>query len=261
MRIIDAHMHTIGHRKLKASKYSKEMKKYGVDYAIDITDNKPSNGKDLDLALKVLKGNKRVFVIGSVDILLDDLNYMHKKLDNLFKRNKIRGIKIFPGHDPIYPTDERLIPFYKLCIKHNYPLIVHTGVNERHPEVAKYNDPKYIAKIAKKYPKLKIIIAHYFFQKMDYCYKITKKYKNISFDTSGLADRWVQKMAGGREKVKKILEKTVKDGKKVIFGTDWPCPGCTVEGHIELVNSLNIGKKEKEDIFFNNANKIFKLKK
>jgi len=256
VKIIDAHMHLIVRKK---DAYAKEMQKIGVGYAIAIPDNAPPGGKNIDSLLEKIKDDKRFFAIGTVDILHDNIEFMTNKLDNLFKKRKIKGIKIFPGHDPIYPTDKRLIPFYKLCIKHNYPLIIHTGMNPRHSEVAKYNNPQHIVKIAKQFPKLKIIIAHYFFQKIDYCYKMTKKYKNISFDTSGLQDKWVQKMAGGKEKVKRILEKTVKDGKKVIFGTDWPCSRCEIKPAISLIRSLSISEKEKEDIFFNNANKIFRL--
>jgi predicted TIM-barrel fold metal-dependent hydrolase len=47
-------------------------------------------------------------------------------------------------------------------------VIIHTGINSGDFNCAKYNDPKYVVEVARKYPKLKIIIAHYFWPKKSY---------------------------------------------------------------------------------------------
>ena len=186
--IIDAHTHlpivkngwTFEQSKIK---FLSDMRKNKVDYAIIIPDNlHGSKIGDVDISLKLIEGEKKLFLLGTMDIRIEGKEWIDK-LDFLFKKGKIKGIKIFPGHDPIYPTDKRLIPIYKLCIKHNYPIVIHTGWNSNHPEVARYNNPKNIIKIAKKYPSLKIIIAHYFWPKVEYCYKITRGFKNIYLDT------------------------------------------------------------------------------
>ena len=137
------------------------------------------------------------------------------------------------------------------------PIVVHTGWNSNNPEAAKYNDPKYIIKIAKVFSKLKIVIAHYFWPRVEYCYKITRGLKNIYFDTSALADKEVVEKAG-LEKIKKVLEQSVKDNSEsVLFGTDYPMGD--FKAHIDLINSLGITKERKEKIFWKNAAKIFKL--
>lgn len=261
MKKIDCHMHLIGDEKGKKDRYLKLMPKYDLECAIAIPDNKPLGGKNIDLLLEAIENNKKFSAVGTVDILDDDIEFMEKKLDKLFLDNRIKGIKFFPGHDPFYITNKRCIPYYKLCIKYGYPLIIHTGINPRKWDLAKYNDPKDIAKIAKEYPKLKILISHYFFQEIEYCYRITRNIQNIYFDTSALADKWVTRVSGGVKKIRKILEKTANDrADKVLFGTDWPCEGCEVGKHIKLVESLKIDKELKEKIFYNNAKKLFKLK-
>jgi len=255
--IIDAHLHlpviktTFEESK---KKLLSDMDKNNIDYAILIPDNIPnSKVGDLDTCLKLVDNEKRLFLLGTIDILKEDVN----KLDSLFKEGKIKGVKIFPGHDPIYPIDKRLIPVYKLCIKYDYPIVIHTGWNSNNPEVAKYNDPKYIVKIAKEFSKLKIVIAHYFWPEIDYCYKITKNFKNIYFDTSALADEEVIKETG-LDKIKNILEKTVRNNpESVLFGTDYAM--CEFKDHIDLINSLKISKKEKEKVFWKNAKKLFKI--
>lgn len=261
--IIDAHRHLPVVKEGSTFEKAKkklfyDIKKNKINYAIMIPDNlHGSTIGDLDVSLELIKNDKKLFLLGTIDIRTEGKEWI-KKLDSLFQKRKIKGIKIFPGHDPIYPTDKRLMPVYKLCIKYNYPIVIHTGWNSNHPEIAKYNNPKYITKIAKIFSKLKIIIAHYFWPEVEYCYKITRGYKNIYFDTSALANDEVIKETG-LKKIKKVLEQSIKDdSESVLFGTDYAM--CDTKEHIKLINSLNISKENREKVFWKNANKLFRLK-
>ncbi len=260
---IDSHLHLPIVKKGSTFESSKkkllsDMKKNKVDYAIMIPDNlHGSSIGDIDVSLKLIKGEKKLFLLGTIDIRSEGKEYI-KKLDLLFKQGRIKGIKLFPGHDPIYPTDKRLAPVYRLCIKHDYPIIIHTGWNSNNPKVAKYNDPKYIIEIAKRFPRLKIVISHYFWPKVEYCYKLTRKHKNIYFDTSALADKEVIE-ATGLNKIRTTLEKTIDDNSQsVLFGTDYAM--CSIKEHIKLINSLNITKKQKQAVFYKNAVRLFRLR-
>jgi len=167
-------------------------------------------------------------------------------------------VKIFPGHDTIYPTDKRLLPVYELCIKYDLPVVIHTGASSKHPEQAKYNDPKQIIKIAEKFPALKIVIAHFFYPRVEYCYELTEPYENIYFDTSGLADEQVIADTG-LAKIKRILSLTARERpNNIIFGTDYAM--CSIRKHIELVKSLEVKRQTKNKIFSENAIKLFRLK-
>jgi len=138
------------------------------------------------------------------------------------------------------------------------PLIIHTGINSGNKKIAKYNDPKHIIKIAKSFPKLNIIIAHYFWPRLDYCLKITEGFDNIFFDTSAMADPEVVKESGGIKKVRQILTKTInRRSNSVLFGTDWPI--CKIKKHIDLINSLPISDKDKKNIFYKNSINLFNL--
>jgi hypothetical protein len=166
-------------------------------------------------------------------------------------------VKIFPGHDPIYPTGKRLGPVYDLCVKYDLPIVIHTGPNSRNPEPAKYNDPKHIVKVARGFPKLKIVIAHYFWPKVGYCHELTKPYANIHFDTSGLADDEVVEETGF-DKIKKVLTLTVEQrARNVVFGTDYAM--CNIRKHIELIESLKISRQAKDRTLSENAIKLFHL--
>jgi predicted TIM-barrel fold metal-dependent hydrolase len=260
--IIDSHLHLPELREGRTLADSKEellqeLKKNNVDYAILIPDNTPvSEIGSLDEVLGLVEHHKNLFVMGTIDIQRDREPHM-RKLDLLFRTRRIVAVKIFPGHDTIYPTDKRLVPVYDLCVKYDLPIVIHTGANSRNPEPAKYNDPKHIVKVARRFPTLKIVIAHYFWPKVEYCHELTKSYANIHFDTSGLADDEVVEETG-LDKIKKVLTSTVEQRpSNVLFGTDYAM--CNIKKHIELVESLKISRKAKDKIFSENAIKLFHL--
>ena len=236
-----------------------DMAKYGINYAVVIPDNLENlpSIADLDKAISLTQGKKRFFLLGSPQIMQRGASEV-AKYEELFKNKTIKGIKFFPGHDPYYPTDKRCEPYYKLCEKLDYPVIFHTGENSGDSECAKWNDPKYIAEVADNHPDLKIVIAHYFWPKMDYCYETTKNISNIFFDLSAMADEEVVELTGGIDIVKNVLAKTINDRPdKILFGTDWPM--CKTKNHIDLIKSLQLDTKTEDKIFFQNAVKLYKL--
>ncbi|MEM2112117.1 MAG: amidohydrolase family protein [Candidatus Bathyarchaeia archaeon] len=240
-------------------KLLEELRRNKVDYAILIPDNtSKSDIGSMEEVLQVVKNCSQLFVMGTIDIQKRDYLFQTQKLDELFQAGLIVGLKIFPGHDTIYPTDKRLLPVYKLCVKHDAPIMIHTGASSKHPKQAKYNDPKFIIKIAEKFPTLKIVIAHYFFPRVKYCYALTKPYENIYFDTSGLADEEVIADTG-LDKIKRVLKLTADwRPSNLVFGTDYAM--CSISKHIKLVNSLEIERPIKDRIFSENAIRLFHLK-
>jgi predicted TIM-barrel fold metal-dependent hydrolase len=260
--IIDSHLHLPSLKEGRSLADAKkellqELKKNNVDYAILIPDNTPvSEIGSLDEILGLVKSDKSLFAMGTIDIQRDKETHI-RKLDRLFQTRRIVAVKIFPGHDPTYPTDKRLIPVYELCIKHDLPIVIHTGTNSRNPEPAKYNDPKYIVKVAKRFSRLKIVIAHYFWPKVEYCHELTRPYESIYFDTSGLADDEVVEETG-IDKIKKVLTLTVKQRPhNVVFGTAYSM--CSIKKHVALIKSLQVPAGSKERIFYKNSIRLFKL--
>jgi predicted TIM-barrel fold metal-dependent hydrolase len=260
--IIDAHIHLpviSEQRTYKQSKalLLKDMKKVGVNFSIMIPDNIPdSEIGDVPTCLRLVQDTPALFLMGTIDIQNQGLAWI-RELENLINQKRIVGMKIFPGHDPIYPTDPRLDPVYERCQDYGIPMVIHTGANPGHPEVAKFNDPKYIVQVSDRYPKMKIVIAHLFWPEVDYCYQVTHTYPRIYYDTSGLADKEVIE-ATSFDKIQHILLKILQDDpKRVIFGTDYAM--CSVQDHIEMINKLPVSEAVKEFIFWRNAVEVFKL--
>jgi len=122
----------------------------------------------------------------------------------------------------------------------------------------KYNDPKFIVKVADRHPELKIVIAHYFFPRVEYCHGMTRPYENIYFDTSGLADDEVI-AATGLQNIREILALTAKERpSNVVFGTDY-AQG-SIKKHVVLIELVELSRESKERIFFRNSIQLFKLR-
>jgi uncharacterized protein len=260
--IIDAHIHLPVVSEQPAydqqrAQLLKDLKKDEVNYAILIPDN-VSNSMigDVPTCLRLVKDTPELFLIGTIDIQTQGQEWV-KQLETMMAQHQIVGMKIFPGHDPIYPTDSRLGPVYELCQVYDVPMVIHTGWNSGHPEVAKYNDPKYIIRVARQYPEMKIVIAHLFWPEVDYCYEMTHGYPNIYYDTSGLADETLIK-ATGKDRITSVLLKILEENpKKVIFGTDYAM--CDRQEHIEMVKQLPVAAEVQEGIYWRNAVELFNL--
>ena len=262
--IIDSHLHIsyLDGDKKDLFDVKKEllasMNKFGINYSIAIPDNVPNpQCADTDTLFEIIKDDEPFFIMGTVD-LVKDISKQIAELEKLITAKRICAIKLFPGHDPFYPNDKRCQPIYELCVKHDIPIVFHTGANTGDTDCAKYNDPKYMVEIAKKYPDIKIVIAHFFWPKMNYCYELTKDLNNIYYDTSAMADDEVIESSGGWDKVVEVLKKTVSiKPDNVMFGTDWPM--CPVDKHIRLIKNLKLDPKIEEKIFFLNAVNLYKL--
>lgn len=260
---IDCHLHLPVREGLSNLKEQKEfllktLETHGIDYGIVIPDNeKESPIGNLQQCLGLFENEPRIFIAASVNILSEPISNVDG-LNYLFKRGKIVALKIFPGHDEHFPNDKRLTPFINLCVKYEAPFMIHTGWNSGNPGAAKWNDPKYIVELANKFSQLKIIICHYFWPEIEYCYKITRSKDNIYFDTSGLADKEVQD-ATGEDNIKNILEKTITDNpRSLLFGSDFGM--CDINSHVRLINSLSINQETKEMVFHQNAIDVFNLR-
>lgn len=262
--IIDSHVHIsyLGEGKKNLFDVKGEllesMNRHGISHSIAIPDNVPNpKCADMETLAKIVDVDKRFFSMGTVNIF-QDINEQVQKLEGLIVANRICAIKLFPGHDPFYPTDERCRPIYELCLKYSLPVVIHTGENSGDSDCAKYNDPKYLVEIANEYKDLKIVISHFFWPKMEYCFELTKNIANIYYDTSAMADPEVVEASGGWIKVIEVLRKTILlKPNNVMFGSDWPM--CPVEKHIQLIKELKLEPEFEDKVFYRNAVSFYKL--
>lgn len=104
-------------------------------------------------------------------------------LEDAFARLSLRGLKLNPAKQNYDPFDERIWPIYELCIKYDRPVIFHSGFSWETDTSNQWSHPLCFEKIAKKYPKLRICLAHFGWPWVRETAMLLLKYPNVYADT------------------------------------------------------------------------------
>lgn len=270
---IDSHTHLTNlfktrppHRKTMYAKnlsiLLKEMRANKVDHALLLPGPEKIDTEDPSLrtALKLVAGIKNISLVGTIDILRykkQDLKF----LEELLRKRKIVGVKLYPGYQYFYPYEKKCHPIYKLCSKFDAPVIFHSGDTAFYKTASKvkYSHPIHIDDVATEFPDLKIVIAHLGNPWMLDCAEMLYKNKNVYADLSGLIiEKGSPDVPLLRRKINDLIAYVVS-ARKLIHGTDWPFAP-SIKDYISFVKSLKIPKKDLEYVFYKNAKELFKIK-
>lgn len=258
---IDIHSHIFNEKNYQS--YLKRTK--GLNPKIIVIDWY-KNDRDIGDLLKFTDTKDNLYVVGAID-MDKDMNEQIKVHQKLFEEKKIYGIKLAPGYQYFYPSDEKVYPIAELCQKYNKPLIFHSG-DVYDPDgmaIMDYTRPIHIDKLAVKFNRCKIIIAHFGFPYHLETASIVSKNENVYTDISGTLDE-----VDTEREANNMLSQYIMDlkrvfnyypdiKKKVMFGTDYSgedSPLNNVESYIEVVKSV-FSKEEQESIFSELADKLF----
>ncbi len=170
----------------------------------------------------------------------------YKILENHFDEGFI-GVKIHGSFNFFkFPKEIlKLVDFMQEFDK-NIILFIHS-----HPKTKFHggSDPQDIAKLARQFPNLRIIVGHAAYC-MEYAVGVgllLKKYENIYYETSCSVSLGIYNLI-------KIL-----GHKKIIFGSDSPTTS-TLAIEIEKILSIpRISNEVRQDIFYNNVSNLLKL--
>ena len=158
------------------------------------------------------------------------------------KQNGFKGIKLHPDFQKFYIDGENAEKFYRVA--NDFPILLHVG-DDRY----EYSKPNRLAKMAKKYPTVKFIAAHFGGYR---CWSDIDVYlglDNVYYDTcSSLAFISV-------EKAKEIIDKLGVD--KFFFATDFPM--WEAKGELERFYQIPMTEKEREMILSLNVKKLLKM--
>jgi len=221
---------------------------------------------DLDKLLEFADTKDNLFIVGAINID-GDIEKQLEIHERLFQDKKIYGIKLYPGYQYFYPSDEKIYSIAELCQKYNKPLVFHSGdvYNPEKDALLKYTHPIHIDELAVKFPKCKIIISHFGFPYFIETANIVSKNDNVFTDISGTLDE-----TNTKKEAKNMLNQYKQDlarifnyfpniKAKVMFGTDFGgenTPLALIDPYIELVKRL-FSNKEQESVFYKLAEKVF----
>lgn len=154
----------------------------------------------------------------------------------------LKGVKLHPDIQQFKLDDYRMLKIYELC-EGRLPILIHTG-DHRYDN----SNPNRMMPILDIYKRLTVIGAH--FGGWSMWEEATEKlngYENFYVDCSSSL------YAMTPEKAKELMQ--AYGTKRVLFGTDYPM--WEPKAEIKRFMKIALTEEEREDIFYNNAAKLF----
>lgn len=154
----------------------------------------------------------------------------------------LKGVKLHPDIQKVRLDDCRMLKMYELC-EGRLPMLIHTG-DSRYDN----SNPNRMLPILDTYKNLTVIGAHFGgWSIWEDAWKDYAGRDNFFVDCSSSL------YAITPEKAKELIHAYGTD--RVLFGTDYPL--WTPESEIERFMQVDLTEKEREDILYNNAAKLF----
>jgi uncharacterized protein len=149
---------------------------------------------------------------------------------------KLKGVKLGPIYAGFDPTDPALDPLYAGCVKHNLPVLIHVGTSFVRFGPLEWSRPILIDAVARKFPDLKIIMAHLGHPWEGETIAVIRKHPNVYSDVSALHYRPWQLYHS------LMLAQEYGAMNKLLFGSDYPftTPAATMEG-LRTINRFTGG--------------------
>jgi len=272
MKIIDAHSHFINcnvmRDKTKDPKYLETFQNPSVEEGKKMwLDAMDKNGveKAVFMALGACNEDFLEFIecsdkfVGTTSVNPVEKDAL-KKLEKDIKRG-CKALKLYATTGSFDVGDEEAFKVYEYCERKGIPIIIHFGVTIGKTSDLDLGNPLRLSKVISRFPKLKVIIAHFgagFFKE---ALMLMYKNENVYFDTSG-TNNWLEYSPFGWT-LKDLFRISLSalGSERILFGTD---SHRMSEGYREniLKEQMKIvkelaGKRELENIFYNNARKVF----
>jgi uncharacterized protein len=196
-----------------------------------------------DWILSVSEESKELTAFGAVHPFMPDLE---TELDRLAAAG-IKGVKMMPLLQEVYPDDPRCCRLYEALIERNMILVAHAGRDPLDRQEI-FGTPERFARTVECYPDLRLVLAHLGGLRMwdDVRGHLLPAGGNVYFDTA-----YVSFYMGPEDMLELIRD---IGPERVIFGSDYPWeePGKAAE----IIAHLGLEKAEREAVLWKNAIKL-----
>jgi uncharacterized protein len=146
--------------------------------------------------------------------------------DRSWRELKLKGVKLGPIYAGFDPTDPKLDHLYATCEKQNLPVLIHVGTSFVRFGPLEYSRPILIDQVARRFPRLRIIMAHLGHPWEGETIGVIRKHPNVYADISALHYRPWQFYHS------MMLAQEYGATHKLLFGSDYPftTPALSMEG-------------------------------
>lgn len=158
--------------------YLAEIDAAGIGHAVLIGRDTPGVATGNDEVAAYLRGDPRLVGIGSVDPLrLGTADRVVAEVERVAALG-LRGLNLEPGFGarPLAFDDALLDPAYETARRLRLPVFLMTGPTT--PDLAT-NDPAALARVARRYPDLPLIVSHGLWPRVDEAIGVAFRYDNV----------------------------------------------------------------------------------
>jgi predicted TIM-barrel fold metal-dependent hydrolase len=178
----------------------------------------------------------------------DDDKLVADLVDEAFGRLGLRGAKLHPQVGRFGMDDPRLDPLYERAVDYGALLLIHAG---RRPEPSEYVGARAFARLMRRFPKLRVIVAHAGADEFESFFDLCSVYEGVFLDTAMVFDRRL----GGPPPIQRVLE--FQD--RVVFGSDFPLIPNRWQETVEAILDLRLGRTLEEKLLCTNAARLLGL--
>lgn len=233
-----------------------EMKQSRIERAVLLSEDQEEN----EALAKMNVNQNKILLAMYVDPMNTHSPEYHNYIDNHLKNGTFRALKLYPGYEHFYPSDDKCKPVFQLASQHKVPVVIHTGdthteSREMKPRV-KYAKPDHIDDVAVEFPDAKIVIAHAGNPWVHDAAEVAYKNPNVFVDISGWFVGKTEKrdMKVFTHNLNFLLSYVSAD--KIIYGSDWPL--VRLRDYLSFAKSTIKAKRaELEKIMYKNALKVY----
>ncbi|MGH7582561.1 MAG: amidohydrolase family protein [Gemmatimonadales bacterium] len=263
--IVDCHVHLNNYHEEHAvslddslARLQDAMGEAAIDYALVLTSyivspNRPSTAAVVEAVARV----DNLGVVAGISYL----NYRHRDLRELadyLAAGLVKGLKLYPGYEPFYPSDTRMQAVYALAEEFDVPVMIHCGDTYTPKGKVKYSHPLQVDDVAVDFPKVKFVICHLGNPWLVDCMEVVYKNANVHADISGLV--LGEFTAAFEDYMADEIEDVILyagDPSRFLFGTDWPI--CSMKSYVDFVQEIELTPEARQALMYENARRLFKL--
>ncbi len=263
--IIDCHVHLNNYHEQTAvslddslARLQDTMAEAGVGYALVLTSyivspHRPSTAAVVDAVSRC----DNLGVVAGISYT----HYRHRDLRELadfLEQGLVKGLKLYPGYEPFYPSDKRLQVVYDLAEEFDVPVMIHCGDTYTPKGKVKYSHPLQVDDVAVDFPRVKFVICHMGNPWLTDCMEVVYKNANVYADISGLVlgeftEAFEDYMA---DEIEDVIRYAGDPG-RFLFGTDWPI--CSMRSYVDFVQEIDVSAEARQLILYENSRRLFKL--
>ena len=272
MKIIDAHLHLFPTDEDWAEESAQR-----VGHHNSIEHLREVYGQ-LDMVHGVVMGNRSLetdyhnypadlfhYCVGLDSFLLErgkqPIPDLAERVEEHLKRDNCCGVKLYPGYNKIWLSDEMYEPVYELAARYDKPVAVHMGLTANARAHLKYSHPLALDEVAADHKRTRFVMCHFGNPFLDCAAAVVEKNPNVSADLSGILDGRVDLDSYFREQagyagLLKAWITAINAWDKLMYGTDWPI--VNLGEYIGFIQEI-IPQRHWDKVFFDNANRIYRL--